>query len=457
MVKVDGGQLTRQELAAATGASIDDLRRWESLGLIGRDGDLHPDPDIERVRLVQYVQSRGVDPEILAKASDAQGDLVGNYVGMITGGQVRLGRPPEEVADEIGLAPRVLDRLLSASGLGDQAEVYEDDVVALGWLRTALDTGLPEDALVQIVRVFADSLGRVAEAESRLFHLYVHERLRADGLTGAELIDASNSVGEPLEELIEPAIVYFHRKAYQRALREDLLLHLVEEATPPSDVIGEMRATILFVDLSGFTSLTEAMGDAAAASLMERFSDLVRQAAAQWHGRVVKQIGDEFMLSFTDPSAAATCGLDIVGAAAAQPQFPALRLGAHTGSVLYREGDYIGATVNVAARLTAHASRHQFLITDALRIHAIGLSDVEIHPIGAHDLRGVPGPVDLFEVRRPAARLRRTIDPVCLMELDPASIAARLDRHGHELHFCSDDCLKLFVATPERYDPSATS
>jgi class 3 adenylate cyclase len=160
------------------------------------------------------------------------------------------------------------------------------------------------------------------------------------------------------------------------------------------------------------------------------------------------------MLAFTTPDAALTCGLDIDDAAAAEAQFPALRLGAHTGDVLYREGDYIGATVNIAARVTDRANRHQFLVTEALRIHTDGIPDVEVHPIGARPLKGVPGPVELFEVRRPAGRRQRTIDPVCLMELDPASIAARLDRQGHELHFCSDDCLKLFVAAPERYDPA---
>jgi adenylate cyclase len=439
------------QLAEATGATVAALRRWQDLGLIGRT-DRRAPVDIERVRLIQFATQRGLDAEAIARASESQGDLLGRYVELITAGRARIGRSLAAVGEETGLAPAVVQRLWAAANLGDQAVAYEEDVEALGWIRTALDAGLPEDALAQILRVFADALGRVAETEARLFHYYVHERLRASGLAGTELIDAAEAVSEPLGKLMEPAVLYFHRKAYQRALREDLLVHLADDDTPPSEVVGEMRATILFVDLSGFTPLTEAMGDAAAAGVVERFSDLVRRAAGACHGRVVKQIGDEFMLVFTEPSAAITCGLDIDAATRREAQFPALRLGAHTGNVLYREGDYVGATVNVAARVAGCAQRHEFLITGALHAHVVDVPDVEIRSIGANDLKGVPAAVDLFEVSRPAARPHRTIDPVCLMELDSGSDAVHLTRDGREVAFCSDDCLRLFVADPERYD-----
>jgi adenylate cyclase len=125
-------------------------------------------------------------------------------------------------------------------------------------------------------------------------------------------------------------------------------------------------------------------------------------------------------------------------------------MGAHRGAVLYREGDYIGATVNVAARVVAEADRHQFLITAAVRA-AADTPGIDVIPLGTRVLKGIAGPHELFEVRR-GDRPLRTIDPVCLMELDPAAIAARLTWHGTDLQFCSDDCLRLFVAAPDHYD-----
>ena len=443
--------LTIDELAQATATSTDTLRAWQDLGLLSSRGDTLRDEDIERVRLLEFVRQRGIPPEAVARACETQGDLLGDFVDSMLGGP--LPGPVVSLTDAAqatGLEPGLLERLWGAAGLGDQRHADADDLGALRALRTALDVGLPADALVQIVRVFADALGRVADAESLLFHHYVHERLREQGLAGRELLAATRAVSDPLKRLIEPSLLYFHRTAYRRALREDLMLHLAEDTTSPTAVPGEIDATILFVDLSGFTPLTEAMGDDAAARLMERFSDLVRDAARHNHGRVVKQIGDEFMLAFSDRGAAVRCGLEIDSATSAEPQFPAVRIGAHHGTVLYREGDYIGATVNVAARVVAEADRHQLLVTDTIRTAIADIPGVDVVSRGARSLKGVGG-LELFEVHRAGARPQRTIDPVCLMELDPTAAAARLTWHGTDLRFCSDDCLRLFVAAPERY------
>ncbi|HET6920005.1 MAG TPA: adenylate/guanylate cyclase domain-containing protein [Jiangellaceae bacterium] len=452
--KPAGGELTVDKLAQATSTAPDTLRHWQTLGLLTGTGDRFNALDIERARLITFVERRGITAEAIATASETQGDMLGDRLDMLTGRDLpRTGRSVEDAAQAVGLAPEVVRRLWSALGLGDQPEVYDEDIEALGRLRIALDAGLPETALTQIVRVFADAAGRIAEAESRLFHYYVHERFRAQGLTGAQLTSATETVAAPLIELIEPTLLYFHSKAWERAQRDDLLVHLTEDATTPGDVPGEIEATILFVDLSGFTPLTEVMGDPAAASLVERFSHLVRAAAGRHHGTVVKQIGDEFMLVFTDPTSAVSCGLTIEAAVSAEPQFPAVRQGAHTGRVLYREGDYIGATVNVAARVAAEADRHQLLITPSLRAQATDLGDVTFTPIGARNLKGIADTIELFDVHPSGDPPVRVIDPVCLMELDPTQCEYQLSWRGTQLHFCSQDCLTRFVATPESPQP----
>src|SRR5262249_37808884 len=154
-----------------------------------------------------------------------------------------------------------------------------------------------------------DATDRLADAVVRTFHDYVHERLRAEGLGGRELIEANQAVGRPALDLLEPAILYFHRRAYQRANREDLLRHLAEETTPPAATPGEEQATVLFVDLVSFTPLTATMGDQAAAEVLRRFSVTVRRSATKHRGRILKQIGDAFMLMFTQPADAIEFGL----------------------------------------------------------------------------------------------------------------------------------------------------
>ena len=135
-------------------------------------------------------------------------------------------------------------------------------------------------------------------------------------------------------------------------------------------------------------------------------------------------------------------------AAAGEPRFPAVGIGGHTGSVLYRDGDYVGTTVNLAARIAGAARRNQFVISDDVRRH---VADVDFDPLGPVTLKGIAEPVELFEVRTTAREIAKTTDPVCGMELDGSSSEASLGWHGQQLQFCSEDCLRRFVDRPERY------
>jgi len=103
-------------------------------------------------------------------------------------------------------------------------------------------------------------------------------------------------------------LLYFHRRAWERVNGEDLLRHLLEQTAPPAATPGESPATVLFIDLAGFTPLTVAMGDTAAAEVLRRFAAMVRTSAARTGGRIVKQIGDAFMLTFVQPGARSGSG-----------------------------------------------------------------------------------------------------------------------------------------------------
>jgi class 3 adenylate cyclase len=286
----------------------------------------------------------------------------------------------------------------------------------------------------------------------RTFHNYVHERFRAQGLAGRELLEATDKVGKPLLDLVEPALVFFHRRAYQRASREDMLRHLVEATKPLPGTLGEEQATVLFVDLASFTPLTATMGDHAAADVLGRFSATARSSATRYGGRILKQIGDEFMLMFARPADAIEFGLAMDRFVDAEPQFPALHIGAHHGKVLYREGDYVGAGVNLAARVAAAGAAGQFLITEDLRDAAGDLADADFVSLPPRRLKGIPDPVRLTEVRRLAPEhSNRETDPVCGMLLHAADVAARITWRGATFAFCSEMCKQAFAEDPARF------
>jgi YHS domain-containing protein len=112
----------------------------------------------------------------------------------------------------------------------------------------------------------------------------------------------------------------------------------------------------------------------------------------------------------------------------------------------------VGSNVNIAARVAAEAERHQVLVTAAVRNESKGLPGIEFVPLGKRRLKGLASELVLFEARAAGAKSREQyIDPVCGMEMGPEEVAARLTLEGVERAFCSDECLRRYVASPERY------
>ena len=446
-------EFTLEELSKLTGEPIERLSAWQARGLIGEgDGDQFDQRDGARAEMIRDLLRLGIEMDAIAEAfGQPDSEAVRHFLEHC---EVDAGKPAYSVgqaAELAGLEIEQLRRLMEAMGIHGVGNVLDDeDLEALRNSKIALDAGYSEDGLLQLLRVYADTLGRAADATQRTTHFYMFDRMRAAGVSEAE----AGAAGETLDPLVEPAILYFFRKSMARSEREDALFHLAGELGlhEHGDVIGQFQAAIVFVDLSSFSPLAEAMGDVTAAEVLQRFASLVRMSAKQHRGRAVKQIGDGFMLVFPDTRSAIACSLDIDTKAQEESQFPALRSGVHWGPVLYREGDYVGTTVNLAARLVSVAEPHTVLVTSAVRQATAGLAGLEFVRLGKRRLKGLATEEVLFEVCiEGAVGAEKVLDPVCRMEIGPGEVAARLSLEGEELAFCSDDCLRKFVADPKRY------
>jgi class 3 adenylate cyclase/YHS domain-containing protein len=211
--------------------------------------------------------------------------------------------------------------------------------------------------------------------------------------------------------------------------------------------------TFLFADLSGFTALTEAHGDEQAADLVGGFCVAVRRLLAAHQAQEVKTIGDALMLRTGDAAAAIRLGLCIVHDVGAQHGFPLVRVGMHTGPAVEREGDWFGATVNLAARVSGAASGGEALLTAATRTAAGEVEEVELRERGRWAFRNVSAPVPVYAAVRQGARSTAglPIDPVCRMAVDPWHSAGRLTHEGVEYCFCSLGCAGTFAQDPHSY------
>ena len=445
--------LSAAELSSVTGEAIEHLHRLRSLTLIGSQGeDLFAREDVERVRLIQFLERRQIPLETIARA-EREDEILSSVLEFLFPDGVGPTYSLAQAADIAGLDAELARRLRETASTGDDS-VDKHDLRMLREAKIALDAGFPEAALVQLARVYADAQSRVAEAEVHLFHFYVHEGLKAAGLSGRELRHRRQQMRDQLLPVAELLIRYFHRRAMVKAVREDMMLHLSKDPPRPAqgDHPAQLRLAIVFLDISSYTPMTEVMGDAVAAKIVERLSELVREETSRFDGRIVDRVGDGFLLVFPDTRAAVHCALEIERRTAAEPQFPAVRGAVHWGDVLYQEGGYIGGSLNIASRVATQATPHQILATDSARSEIGSLAAVRFAPLGKRRLKGLAEELELFEVRSiDVQRSERARDPVCGIEMAPSQVAATLLVNGQELAFCCEKCLRLFLDAPHQH------
>ena len=384
-----------EEFADLVGPPLETVQSYRSLGLLDPEDDgLLDDVDIMRVRVVRrYVEHVGFDPESLAAG------IRNGHVETPYGGQLFDTAPPlsaDDAAAGAGLEPDQLRQLTAALGI-PSSNLSEQDVKELFAVpRAAQDAGLPWDAILGVTRVLGDSIRRIAEAQIRAVHVYIHERLTAEGFSQEEV--EQQIVGmETLIPLTDSLLRRLYRQYLVEALIEDAFLHLAE---PERDAgsSGSVEATIAFLDVASFTTLTETGGDDAAMRILDRIDDIVRPLVVDHGGKVVKQVGDGFMLAFRDPPAAVQFAIETQAELARDPDLPAIRVGINTGPALYRTGDYLGGAINVASRVVNGAMPGQILLTEPVA-NAADKAGIPVEGVGVRMMRGVDEPLALYRVK----------------------------------------------------------
>lgn len=205
-------------------------------------------------------------------------------------------------------------------------------------------------------------------------------------------------------------------------------------------------ATVAFVDLAGFSAITDVYGDASAIAVLRRFEELVSQALGGL-GPPIKWIGDEAMFGFSDPATALQVLGRLLPACRSEPSIPLTRTALNHGPVLRRAHDLFGSTVNIAARIAALASPGQLLATQPVASVATA-SGIAAREIGAVALRSIADPVVLYSIELAPALDPAWIDPVCKMHA-PYAAYRRAAPTGP--WFCSDRCADAYRRSPEAY------
>jgi adenylate cyclase len=400
-------ELSGAELAARAGVGDEEIQRLVTHGvLVPRRGRGAPfrAVDVLKIRVAQACEEGGLPMEGMAKAIGT-GHLSFAFVESWPFERWAARGPAThaELAEEVGLPFVALQRILEAFGFArpepeDAVEAAERPVAAL--MGRAAQLGFVDEAAsVRAGNVYAEALRRIASVENEVYHWGIEMPLLRSGLGEQQTMELASEVSEEFTPLLDEALMAVYRRQQELAWTEHQIEH-IEQALEASGVPlppGQPPA-MCFLDLAGYTRLTEERGDEEAAALAARLSDIVRHRPRQRHGEPVKWLGDGVMFRFRDPSGAVVSALDMVEDVPAAGLPPA-HVGVAAGPVIRQGGDYFGRTVNLASRIADHARGGQVLVSEPV-VAMTSVAGVRFDGIGAIALPGLRSPVNLFEARR---------------------------------------------------------
>jgi adenylate cyclase len=386
--------LSLSEVARSAGVAPATLKRWTEAGVIpGYRGQWTP-ATAAHARIVARLRERGHSLEQIKEAGES-GRLAFGYIE-------DLLPPPrgehtlDEAASETGLETALIERIFSTMGFNAAQldRLREDDLQLLRYIAAVLAAGFPLVAFLQLLRVYGQSLAQIADAEVRLFHLYVHEPLMREGVPGLEMAEEMEELAGELLPLASPVMDRIHQRFLQHFVEQDVVGHMETDFGGGTLDLGRVRVGIAFADLAGYTRLTEEQGDEEAVGAVERFMEAV-EATLPDDARIIKTIGDEVMVVGVDAAALTDWA---VGFQELMTERPLPRIGIHFGETLYRDGDYYGREVNQAARVAARAAGGEVLVTRPV-VEAAG-PHLEFERIGEVRLKGFSTVTELFLARR---------------------------------------------------------
>jgi adenylate cyclase len=400
--------LSASGLADLAGVTEAEVQRLVDLGILVARDRAGPflAADAQKVRLATACEQAGLPMAGIAAAIRA-GRLSFAFLEAAPYRQwaVRSGRTYRQVSQQTGVPLELLGSFLEAIGFARMAPdelIREDELEMVPLLQLGLSSGFLDQVWsTRLGRGYAEGLRLIARVEAEVWQARFMAPLLASGADQQTAMEqaAQRAAGLNFTPPLDRALLAAYRRQQELAWVEQLV-ETIEAALEATGGLGrpERVPAMCFLDLVGYTRLTEEHGDRAAAELAGRLAVLVDRSAREHGGVPVKWLGDGVMVHYRDPGGAVLAALGIVEELP-EAGLPAAHVGVAAGPVVVQGGDYFGRTVNLAARIAAHASAGRVLVSERVveRVPPQGLTFVEL---GRVQLEGIAQPVRLLEARR---------------------------------------------------------
>lgn len=354
---------------------------WIELGLVDPEA-----PNAEdRIEVLRFFDSIGIDLQRYAHLS---------FEDQISAINLDILVPPATidaatVRQAAGFDPDEFIALCRASGYDPDGCFTQLDLDTFAAFAIARHV-FSRDELLHFVRVLQSAMSRVADASTSLFRIDVTAPMDRAGATDLDYVRKNHESAQLVEQIFIPLRALYFHELTSAVHRSDVARQRVQ-----GGALTTLELAIGFVDIVGYTSRTETMDPDTLSAFVLDFERQALDVVAAHDGRVVKLIGDEVMFVAVEIDDA----LDIASSLldAFSDGGPTPRAGLSHGELVARGGDYYGAVVNMASRITDRAESGEILVNAAM---ADGSERHAFEPAGTQTLKGFSLPVELARLSR---------------------------------------------------------
>ena len=389
---------SRENAAERVGVEPYYLVRLVDLGILApEEPDRFSPGDVRRVLMAKSLEDAGIPLDAVA-AAIRRGALSLAFLDAPSYERFAALAADtfRQVSDRTGIPLELLMVVREAIGMAQPSpddRLREDEMAIVPFIELQVAEGFRVAAIERLLRVQGDSTRRITDQEAAWWNSEVIEPAMAAGKGPEEI--ANTDLADRIAPLSEQAVLAMYHAQQARAWTANIIEGfevLMAKAGIHSRL--ERLPAICFLDISGYTRLTQERGDDAAADLSTTVARLVQRSSVQHGGKPIKWLGDGVMFYFGDPGPGVRAALEMVDGLAAAGLPPA-HVGLHAGPVLFQEGDYFGQTVNLSARIADYARQGEVLVSQAVAA-ASQEQGIAFGDIGPVELKGVSGTVHLL-------------------------------------------------------------
>jgi class 3 adenylate cyclase len=394
-------ELTLEQAAERAGAEPSYLVNLRELGIIPGAGDSFSEGDVRRTLTARSLEGAGIPLDTLGDAI-RRGALNLNFLD--SEAYERFAGLCDETFQQVSDRTRVPVELLmvirESIGMAQPSpddRMREDELEVVPFLELQMASGFRTTATERLLRVTGDATRRISEQEAAWWRSEVIEPAMAAGKGADEIADPEFS--NRITPLSDRSLLSIYHAQQAREWTANIIggfEQLMAKAGIHSTL--ERPPAICFLDITGYTRLTQEMGDDAAAELAATVARLVQRNSVQYGGKPIKWLGDGVMFYFDHPGPGVRAALQMAEAIPAAG-LPPVHVGMSSGPVLFQEGDYFGQTVNLSARIADYARPGEVLVTRSV-VEASEEPDIGFREIGPVELKGVAGSTDLLLAHR---------------------------------------------------------